>query len=414
MTYHLRILHVALIRFWSAIAWNALSQAEALRRRGHQVWVAGVEGSPLAREVQTRQAHSREAAAQAVHVLETEVFERRPNGTEAAPQAVPSLITLPYIRPWTWPTVVARLRSTLVTHAIDVAYVHTGSGHLETHLARAGLGTAIVRIRADARRPRGNRPQRWLHRHGAERVLVTGAYMLDDHLHGWGLPPQHAVHVPPGIDVEAIATNPAYDRATTRRKLAEHHGISTEEVWLGIVGRLSPVKGHAALLRAAAELAHEGRRFRLWVVGAEKQVSVQHLRSFAADLGIGDRMVVTGFVDDALAYAAALDVGIVCSLGSEAVSRSALEFMALGVPVVATRVGALPEIVGDARQLAVPGDPAALARVLARLIDNADLRARAGEEGFDRVRHRFSLAKLGERCERAGREALALRRGTLL
>lgn len=392
MTNQLRILHLALIRFWSAIAWNALTQAEALGRRGHRVWIAGAQGSPLARVAEER------AAAPA---------GSGPAGSGSAP----SLITLPYIRPWTWPAVVARLRSILLRDAIDVVYVHTGSGHLETHLARAGLGTAIVRIRADARRPRGNGPQRWLHRRGAERVLVTGAYMLEDHLGGWNLPARHAAHVPPGIDVEAIAAEPAYDRARMRPALAASYGLPEEEVWLGIVGRLSPVKGHADLLRAGAELARAGRRFRLLVVGGEKEVAAGDLRSLAADLGIGDRVVLTGFVEDALAHAAALDVGIVSSRGSEAVSRSALEFMALGVPVVATRVGILPEVVASPEQLAPPGDPGALAEALARLIEDAGRRASAGRAGLERVRRHYSLTELGERCERAGREALVLRRG---
>jgi glycosyltransferase involved in cell wall biosynthesis len=380
-------MHLALIRFWSAIAWNAFTHAEALERRGHRVWTAAPAGSPLAR---------RAAAG---------------DGGQAPPGA--GGLTLPYVRPHSWCRVVWELRRMLTRHRIDLVYVHTGSGHLEAHLARSGLPTALVRVRADARRPRGSLPQRWLHRHGTERVALSGAYMEREHLGGWSLPPGHAIHLPPGIDVERIAADPRFDRTAARAELAARHGLPENEPWVGIVGRLSRVKGHEVLIQAAAMVLRRGLPGRVVVVGAEKEVSVAHLQSLARSLGIADRILFAGYVEDALRYAAAMDVGVISSLGSEAVSRSALEFMALRVPVVATRVGILPEVIARDDLLVAPGDREALAERLARLIADAPFRIQAGIDGHRRARAEYGLAGLGERLERIGREAVAARQAHL-
>ncbi len=376
----LRILHLALIRFWSAIAWHTVTLAGALRDRGHEVGVVGAAGSPL--------------LGRAVE----------------AGLTLPGAEPFPYVRPWNWAGTVGQVRRLLRTQRCDVVFVHTGSGHFEAHLARTRFPTAIVRIRADARRPRGHPGNKWLHRSGAERVAVSGAYMQEDHLGGWDLPPGQVIHLPPGIDVDHIAGHPGHDRAAARRELGERYRLPAGEPWIGIIGRLSPVKGHEVLLEAMTLVRRKREQFRLFVVGGEAEVSTDSLRQLARYLGIEQRVVFTGLVDDPLKHAAALDVGVVSSLGSEAVSRSALEFMAVGVPVVATRVGILPEVVDDEAHLVVPGDPGALARSIAGLLADPERATRLGLAGQQRARKRYNLGPLAERAEQVAREAIRVRR----
>ena len=380
MVDRMRILHLLYLRFWSAIAWHALTMAEALEARGHACWIAGAAGTPIL----TRTA--------AVGLRKAE-------------------LDLPWLRPWNWLGSIHRLHRFLTTHQIDAIFVHTGSGHLEMHFARQGTRAALIRVRADARVPRGRPGQRWLYRTATDHIVASGAYILDHYLHGFGIAPERQGHVPPGIDLAAIRGDASLERAAARAQICARHQLGAGEPLIGIIGRLSPVKGHADLIRALGIMARAGKPGVLLVVGAEKQVSSDDLRRLAQEEGVADRVHFTGWVPDPLRYAAALDVGVIASLGSEAVSRSALEFMAVGVPVIATRVGILPEVVGRAEQLVAPAAPAELAAALERLVVHPNLARELGEAGRVRAAHDFSLEKLGERAEAAARAAISTVRG---
>jgi glycosyltransferase involved in cell wall biosynthesis len=235
--------------------------------------------------------------------------------------------------------------------------------------------------------------------------------MIAGQLGALRLPAQRVVHLPPAIDSAAIDRDAALGRDAARGEIARRHGLPADRPWVGIIGRLSPVKGHRVLLDAAGLLARRGLDFRLLIVGAECEVTFGELAKHAAELGLAGRLLYTGHVADPLRYAAALDVGVVPSLGSEAVSRSALEYMATGVPVVATRVGILPEVVARPEQLIEPGEPAALAAALGPLLERPELARAWGADGRRRVREQYSLAILGAGAENLARAALAERRG---
>ncbi|MBD3236797.1 MAG: glycosyltransferase [Candidatus Eisenbacteria bacterium] len=375
-----RILHLALLPFWSAIAWHAVTLAKSLRNRGHACWLAARRDSPLA-------AHATR---------------------EGLP--IPQELLLPDLRPWNWLGAVAALRRFLTAQRIDLIFVHTGQGHLEAHTARRGLPSALVRVRADARMPRGGRLHRWLYEHGAERIAVTGRYMLQEHLAPMQLEEGRLAVLPPGIDLDQVERATAEDRGQARAEIRTRYEIPSGVPLIGVIGRLSPIKGHGVLLRAAAQMARDGRHFRVLIVGDEKEVSPASLREQARELGIADRIVLTGEVADPLLHAAALDVGVIPSLGSEAVSRSALEFMSVGVPVVGTTVGILPEVIDVDELLVSPDRPEPLAAALARLLDDPTWAGRLGERLYARVKAEYSLDVLGERAEQIMAAALQVRR----
>ncbi|MCK4413664.1 MAG: glycosyltransferase family 4 protein [Candidatus Eisenbacteria sp.] len=365
----MRVLHIGLLRFASAISWHAVMMAKALQERGHFCWVAGHPGSPL------------------VALAAREGLQ------------VPAALGFPELRPWNWGHVVGKLRRFLIDQRVDRLIVHTGSGHLEAHLARRGLGIPLVRVRADARVPRADLPHRWLYLHGCDRLVVSGAYMLDRHLAPIGISRERVSVLPPGIDLSETTWRPDAGRQQAREDIRHQYQIPGGVPLFGVIGRLSPVKGHQTLIEAAGRLAAEGRDFRLFIVGAEEEVTIEELRALGRRLGIEERLVFTGHVEDPLFYAAAFDFGVIPSLGSEAISRSALEFMAVGVPVVASLVGILPEVVSEDELLVPPGRPDSLAETLGRLLDDLPHAGRLGERAFRRVQRHFSLERLGEALE---------------
>jgi glycosyltransferase involved in cell wall biosynthesis len=106
-----------------------------------------------------------------------------------------------------------------------------------------------------------------------------------------------------------------------------------------------------------------------------------------------------GFLDDLPTMMTALDIALYAALESDGMSRVLWEYLASAVPVVATRVGVVPEVLEDgATALLVPAaEPAPLAAAIERLLRDAALRRRVGAAGADLVRQRFSGARLAER-----------------
>lgn len=159
------------------------------------------------------------------------------------------------------------------------------------------------------------------------------------------------------------------------------------------VGRLSPEKDHATLLRAAALVARQDPSFRLEIAG--DGACMGDLRRLVGDLNIGSCVTLLGevrTVPELLARAS----GFVLSSLTEGVSLALLESMASGLPVVATRVGGNPEVVVDGQTgLLVPaGNPEALAGALLKTWKDPELRRAMGRTGRARAEEYFDVRKM--------------------
>jgi glycosyltransferase involved in cell wall biosynthesis len=150
----------------------------------------------------------------------------------------------------------------------------------------------------------------------------------------------------------------------------------------------SPIKGVATLVRAVAKLSTE-RDVSLVVVSRLRPGGPTE--RLVGELSLGGRVrFVSGISDTELAeLIAGAEIAVVPSL-YEGFSLPAVEHMASATPLVASRTGALPEVVGGAAELVPPGDVEALAAALRRLLDSPAERARLAEAGYRRVQERFA------------------------
>ena len=148
----------------------------------------------------------------------------------------------------------------------------------------------------------------------------------------------------------------------------------------------SPLKGLSTLLRAVAKLVTE-RDVHLIVIGIPSPAT----RKQAAQLDLADKVTfVSGLPDEAYAtMLASAEIAVIPSL-YEGFSLPAVEHMASGTPVIASRAGALPEVTGDAAVLVPPGDAEELAAALRKLHDSEGERASMAERGLARVGERFA------------------------
>ena len=171
------------------------------------------------------------------------------------------------------------------------------------------------------------------------------------------------------------------------------------------VGRLSSEKGCAVLLEAARLLVERGRRFKLVFVGdGPERPSLERTVHLAR---LGSYVAFEGWKLDVSAYYTQADVVAVPSL-REGLSLTALEAMASGVPVIASRTGGLAEIVLDEETglLVEPGDGAGLAAALDRCLADPALRRRLGDAGRRRALERYSVATMVERTIAVYRRSL--------
>ncbi len=164
---------------------------------------------------------------------------------------------------------------------------------------------------------------------------------------------------------------------------------------LAMVARLTEEKDFETYLRAGAELNREGVEARYLVVGIDPdphQTRLRRLQELAVDLGMADRLIFTGNRGDIAALMGCLDLLVHCA-HIEGFGRVLVEAMAAAVPVVATAVGGIPEVVEDGRTgiLVGEGDHMAVAAAVGELLRDPDRRRRMGAAGRRRVEERFSL-----------------------
>jgi glycosyltransferase involved in cell wall biosynthesis len=220
---------------------------------------------------------------------------------------------------------------------------------------------------------------------------------------------ERTISVLPPVDTAAFAPSPER-RAAARERL----GAGDGDVVVGTVGNRNPSKGHEHLLRAAAALRPEAV---VRIVGAPSPVHAAHearLRALAADLGYDGRTLRWIDPDDRVAdFVAGFDVFAMTSVpNSEGIPTVILEAMSAGLPVVATDVGAVREVVADGvtGALVAPLDDGAVAAALERLAADAGLRARMGAAGRAFTDRRCALEPLADEHARAFALALEHRR----
>jgi glycosyltransferase involved in cell wall biosynthesis len=163
-------------------------------------------------------------------------------------------------------------------------------------------------------------------------------------------------------------------------------------VRLGIIGRFSTQKRHGVLLEALTRLPPGS--FRLSIIGGVDG----GIEERVAALGLSGSVSWPGFVADRAAIYRELDI-VVAPAVDEGFGMTAIEAGAYGLPVIAARSGAFPEVVrhGETGLLVEPDDPEALAEALQRLIADSDLRRRLGDAARAHVAASFSVEKMADR-----------------
>jgi lipopolysaccharide/colanic/teichoic acid biosynthesis glycosyltransferase len=266
--------------------------------------------------------------------------------------------------------------------------VHTFHGHI-LHGYYGPLMTWLLR-----------RMERMLAR-SSDRIIAVSEQVKQDLVRYGVAPPEKIAVIPLGFDLQ-----PFLDSGEHRGALYRELGLTNGARLVGIVGRIFPIKNHRLFLEAAARVAAEERSARFIVVG--DGALRPEMEAHAQRLGIADRVTFTGWRRDLPRIYPDLDV-LVVSSKNEGTPVSAIEAMAAGCPVVATRVGGLPDLIAEAEtgHLVPSEDAPALAAAILRVLRDGEGARRMAGVARERVSQRFRAERLVADVERLYVELLA-------
>jgi len=279
---------------------------------------------------------------------------------------------------------IMELRSLVRDRRVDVVHAHDPYANVLAAPAvrLAGRGAVIVSQRwwRDVHAPLVRAANRMAYRF-AHRVLANSPSVGELVVREEGVPRKRLVVIPNFVDDAAFAPLSEARRAELRSRV----GLAPDDVAIGIVANLYPVKDHATLVRAAARVLERFPRARFAFVGEGGERAA--IAAQASSLGIADRVLLPGRISHEAGLPGIFDVAVLTSV-EEGFPNFVVEAMAAKRPVVATRVGGIPDAVvdGETGFLAVVGDDEAIAAALVRLLAEPDLRARMGEAGSTRAR----------------------------
>lgn len=278
----------------------------------------------------------------------------------------------------------------------QILHVHRGKEHWLAAIANraSSLRRPLVRTRHIVQPVRPHALNRWLYGRATDRIVTVTEAIRRQLVAGGLATEDRVVTMPGGVDVDRFRPDARPVRDSGIRAVL---GVPPDVPIIGLVSGFRVMKGQRTAVEAAARLAAEGRRFHLLLIGEGPFAARVRAQVEAARLR--DRISILGFVDDLPAAMAALDIALYSALESDGMSRVLFEYLASGVPVVASRVGVVPEILEDGRTaLLVPaGEPGPLGEAVARLLDDPARRREIGAAGAALVHARYSGARLAER-----------------
>ncbi len=224
-------------------------------------------------------------------------------------------------------------------------------------------------------------------------IITTGQAIKDLLKRRVGVPGERIFPIPTGVPLAAFAPRPADAGLRSRLGLPEGAFV------LGTVSVLRSWKGHLYLLEALSQLVREGAPACLRVGGGG--VYRNKIEDKIAALNLHDRVRLAGHQEPVAPWLALMDALVMASYAHEGVPQAALQAMAMGKPVVGTRVGGIPEVIIDEETglLVAPRDPQALAQALARLMADPELGRRLGARARELVLARFSLEHMAQAVE---------------
>lgn len=259
--------------------------------------------------------------------------------------------------------------------AIDVINSHNSADTWLVALANLTLSNPVplVRTRHASGVPRNNWTTRWLFRKACAHIVTTGE-ALRQQMADIGVPMAQSTSVPSGVDTGRF--HPA-DKQAARA----HCGLAQDDFLLGVVSHLRPNKGHSVLLRALAKIEHPEVKLVIVGEGTYKATLEQQI----VELGLQDRVIMTGHRSDPERFFPAFDIALSPSHDMEGLPQGVLQSLASRIATIATDAGGTGDAVinGKTGLLIAQRDETALHDAIIKLYQDQALRETLAQQGYD-------------------------------
>ncbi len=364
--------------------------------------ISGAENSLL-----TLARHLDRARIEPVAAVPAGPLARALEDLEVAVSLIPDLRLSRPANPWQLLVGGWRLRRWAGT--IDVAARELGADVVAANSVTAALGAAlavggrlpVVWHARDLRAPEG--AVRKIVRR-VRRIIAISRCVADNLIDNYAGARDRVIMVYNGVDM--VQFRPTTPRAQVREEL----GIPADAVLIGSVGQLVPWKRQDLFIEAAARISAHLPGAWFVIVGAdlfgEHPEYVRQLRDLAADLGLGERLLFTGYREDVASIMNAMDL-LLHTAQEEPLGRVVMEAMSLGVPCIAADSCGPAEIIEDGVSgvLVPPGEADAFATRTLELLRRSGALERMGEAARRRIDGRFSAERMARMTEDAYEEA---------
>jgi len=363
------ILYVESSRSWGGQEYRTCLEINWLNAHGHQAWLVCNPGSQ-------------------VHYKASELGTR--------------LVTMP-LRRRIDPLCSWRLWRFCRQNQVDLLKAYSSKDHwICLPLYLCGIPLSRARCITD---PIGSKGRAFVFKHGCSQIVADASVIKRHLVAEHGVDPAKIEVIGSAVDLEKF--KPPRNRAKFRREI----GLGDNTPLIGNVGMIRPDKGQLVLVEAAPLVLQKRPDVRFVIVGQGTGILKRgiNVRNAIDRAGLADKIIMAGYRWDTPNVYAACDMIVIASLRTEASPIVLREAFASGRPVIATKVGDIPEILRDRENglLIEPGDTQALANAIMDFITDPNLAARCAANGLRYATEHFSFNTMMEKKLQA--DALILR-----
>lgn len=280
----------------------------------------------------------------------------------------------PFNGSFDWKTV-GEIKKICRENKVDIMHCHSGKSHALAVLSYVrGNKTAIVLSRRVDFPIKSNPWAKWKYNHKSIRKIVCVSDAINSIVKQGVKDQSKVVTVHSGIDFKR------FENAKATGFLRKKYSVDQDELIIGNTSAIAPHKDYFTFLNTVKILVDEGLKARFFIIG--KGPMEDEIKAYCHELGLQDKVLFTGFLNNIEEVLPELDLFLMTS-ETEGLGTSLIDALAVGVPVLATAAGGIPEVIVDGFSglLCPVKSPVELAKSVNRLIADSDLKSQLVKNG---------------------------------